>query len=335
MKKYVAVRARYYKSDNGVSVIKHGDRLITGSKNIVDKYTKYNFYGQDRPISEVYDEVRSRHRQAQDRAIRKDFNAVFEHVIVFSDDQVRKLIKDTGFSSFKDSMSEGMKAYISDVHDVQGFEPLGWAFHCDEGHVNSKGKFVRNWHCHAYFYNYDFAKRSAPLQGLFKKGKDLKTGKTNQLNHNFVFLQNCAFYAFSDLNFERGVSSASEGKKHLEKEDFIKTKIESYSSILEGLKSQSVKQVKKLALKLEMYISAKINNERKEADKIKSEIDSAVEVLKPDDLRDVVSDVVDSVDQELSEEKSRRSFYDDFDYADTTYYETYKAAQKRKASVVK
>lgn len=213
-KNFVAVRTQYYKSGAAQKVLAHGYRKHSNSPNVYEKDTHHNFGMRYQSL----DDCMAQYKAVSGRAPQEKMNVLFEHVVVFSEDQFKER------KPSKKKFDACMQSYIKAIHAEFGFRPLGYELHLDEGHTDEKtGEFKRNIHAHVYFFNYDFKNKKAPLRELMKKGKD-ENGKTLPLNHNFVKMQDYAALAFKSLGFRRGISKGERNRKHLDKDTFVVSK---------------------------------------------------------------------------------------------------------------
>lgn len=234
MAKFAAVRTAYYKHDQGSKSGRSGLLLLdhirsqrngkTRSENVHAEYTSQNFgeyyHGGDSQ-HDSYMALRQRHEEQIGKSIRADFNALFEHVIVLSVEQIEKLETKNSPEAVKKFLLDASKDYAKAIKDKWGFEPIGVDWHMDEGYTDKgTGKFVRNVHAHLTFYNRDFKQKSAPLRTLGTKqyGKD---GKVPALNPNFEWMQDQIATSFKHGGFVRGVSRGADNRKNLGKLDYL------------------------------------------------------------------------------------------------------------------
>lgn len=237
MAKFAAVRTAYYKHSTANKSGKTGLLLLdhvrcnrdgkTKSRNVHSEYTPNNigeYYCGGESQHDSYMALRERHEQQIGKAVRADFNALFEHVIVLSVEQIEELEKKNSPEAVKKFLLDASRDYAQAVKDKWGFEPIGVDWHMDEGyHDKGTGQFVRNVHAHLTFYNRDFKEEKAPLRELAKKGADEKTGRTFDLNPNFEWMQDQVAASFSRGGFVRGISRGAENRKHLDKLDYLVT----------------------------------------------------------------------------------------------------------------
>lgn len=230
MKNFVSIRSQYYKIGEARSALDHAHAKRNGftqSANVYPSLSTANrgyYQNKMNNCTDSFDEICARHQEVTRKKMRKDFNVLFEHVVVFSDPHFNKLAENIGLDKAANFLVSRLKQYMNSIKLEFGFEPIGFDLHLDEGHVDFKTqKFKRNVHAHVQFFNYDFQKRVAPLRHLMKKGQSLE-GQTNQLNPNFVMMQDLAATAFRDIGFKRGISKDVTSKKHLRKEYFVMKK---------------------------------------------------------------------------------------------------------------
>tara|TARA_Y100001956_G_scaffold49233_1_gene47900 strand:+ start:3103 stop:4083 length:981 start_codon:yes stop_codon:yes gene_type:complete len=237
-KSFVAVSSKYYKYQAALAVLDHANSLrngFTASPNVHRLYSSENITinrkGCESPI-EALEMACKKYKKVTGRKIRSDFNALFEHVVVLSEENYSRLEKKYGKTKVKKHVANLLVKYAKSVKQEYGFEPLAISLHLDEGHVGDDGRLIRNIHGHVSLFNYDFEKKIAPLRHLMSKGKR-PDGRTNDLNENFVKLQDIAAQIFSPLGFSRGVSKSVTSKEHLSKEEFVRQKMSSAQKKLE------------------------------------------------------------------------------------------------------
>jgi len=299
-KRYVAVRAAYYKhdkvtknikknhlveqqqSDGSIKSILHTqvsersyksaiaefDHVLrsgkTNSINVFDELSSNNVTfspkGSSNPLDAYYKYL-NKYKRVVGRKCRSDMNTLFEHVVVLSEEHVSWLENKLGKEKAKQEIVKCLKAYTKNYADKYKFSACGGSLHLDEGFHNENGKFVRNVHAHIMFFNYDFKTKKSYLRTLFKKSIDPLTGKTNELNNNFVDIQDLAYQAFAPLKFMRGKSKLLTMTKYLPKHQFLMEKLKrsrrKYQQLAEQIK------VKKLELNeyLEKWFSKLMSKE--------------------------------------------------------------------------
>ncbi len=220
-KKFVAVRAAYYKhqaltkevktnhkiqrkSKDGsnetvvepTTVVKKYKSAIaefehilrtknTNSVNVFPEFTKNNIVfspkGSASPLDAYY-KCREQYKKVVGRKCRQDMNTLFEHVVVLSEEQVAYLEKKYGKEKVNKKVVELLQNYANSYAEKYGFFFCGGAYHADEGFYDDNGTFKRNVHAHIMFFNYDFKAKQSNLKHLFKKSINPKTGATNELN---------------------------------------------------------------------------------------------------------------------------------------------------------
>jgi hypothetical protein len=266
----VGVVSRYFKREAAIAVMDHANALRNGftrSQNVIPELSHNNvgfYYSGAKSSREAFDLMCDKYKSSTGKKCRSDFNALFEHILVFSEETYTSLEQKYGKNRIKQAMLEQLKKYAEEIKQQYGFEPLGIDFHFDEGTKNSSirkegekysnknksptSNIRRNIHCHISFFNYDFSKKVAPLRHLMKKGLD-KNGRTNQLNPHFVKFQDIAGDLFSRAGFHRGVSKNITGREHMEKEQFVKHKL--------NLREMEVARLELLDVKLNQAIKIK------------------------------------------------------------------------------
>lgn len=229
----VSVRCCYYKFKAAKAVLDHADANRNGFTNSDNVHWErsvdnvgYYFHGAN-SCTEALDLMCQKHKDITGKKIRVDNNVLFEHVICLSEKHYSKLEELNSADKVKQATMKRLKQYALAVKAEFGFEPLGIDFHLDEGRYEAleANRFIRNVHAHIQFINYDFSKKVAPLRYLMAKGLN-ENGKSNSLNPNFEKMQDLAFESFKGLGFHRGESKSVTNKKHLNKEQFVKQKIQ-------------------------------------------------------------------------------------------------------------
>jgi len=254
------VTERTYKS--AIAEFDHVLRLgKTNSVNIHDEFSHLNITISpndcDSPLDAYY-KCRDKYKEINGRSCRSDMNSMFEHVVVLSEAHVMHLEKTLGQEKATKAIVTCLKNYSKQYAEQCGFTNLGASLHFDEGHYDDNGKFVRNVHAHVMFFNYDFKNKKSNLKFLMNKGKDPKTGKTNELNENFVFIQNLCYLCFMPLKFSRGRSKLLTLSKYLPKHAFLKKKITDKKSELRNL----LKDINQHRTKFENQFSLWLQNIR-------------------------------------------------------------------------
>ena len=218
MKDFIAVRTKYYKKQKARHLENHirRDKKNKNTATVRKEYSDNNFYHTIRSVESCEDE----YRELNGRGTRKDFNQVFEHMLIFSEEQYSALEeKHKDPVKVKKALAKLIKNYGEEIKEKYGFEPLELAIHLDEGHDNEKGDFVRNVHCHFTFYNYDFKKKFAPLKNIQKKIRDAE-GKWS-VNPCFSDFQDIAGKVFKRAGFKRGQKKSFTNAEHKDRDAFI------------------------------------------------------------------------------------------------------------------
>jgi len=279
-KNFVAVRTKYYKVADAKKEIGHSLRIGEHAKNENVKFpddSHKNIYTFD---ESKFDDIEARHKESIGKKPQKNRNAVFEHVLVFSEAQFNK--------NDPEAHKKQIEAYMEAIKDEYGFEPMGFGLHLDEGHIDKDGIKHVNTHAHVYFYNFDFKTKTAPLRKLMIKGKN-EQGQVNKLNPNFSKMQDIAGQVFECLGYKRGNSKLNTMAEHSAKLDYLAKKLKNAEGVIEDqayiIKNQQAKIEghNNLLLKLETVIKEKykwlvksgINFIRKHSDKTDKQIKNA------------------------------------------------------------
>ncbi|WP_019676062.1 hypothetical protein [Arsukibacterium perlucidum] len=271
MKNFAAVRTEYYKYDKAVALLDHvGIRRngFTRSANVVrpdlSHHNVQHIYQGAETALDALNVVIERHTKLKKKRPRSDFNMLFEHVIILSEEHFSSLENKHGQNNVAKGILNKLRKYAEKIQDEFGFEPLGISLHLDEGKYEYKfspngvkKKFIRNTHAHIDFYNYDFKKNVSPLRHLMVKGLD-ENNKTNELNPNFVRMQDISGEILSGAGFRRGVSKLVTGRKHLRKELFVLQKLAENTEAIK-LSEQQLADLQLSSKRLDRDIQQKIN----------------------------------------------------------------------------
>lgn len=243
LKAFASVRTQYYKADKAYIVLDHSNPSRNGftcSANVNPKFSHNNLGLYTKGCkngAEALNQACARYKLVTGKKVRKDFNLLFEHIVILSEHQYVKIEKKYGENKAKQLLIHYLRKYAVQIKNEFGFEPIGIDLHLDEGRYEG-GRFIRNIHAHVSFFNYDFINRISPLRKISAKGKNFKS-RTNQLNPHFEKMQDVVADAFKPLGFERGVSKNVTGREHLQKEKFIKEKLTKVEQKVEELSSRN------------------------------------------------------------------------------------------------
>jgi hypothetical protein len=219
--KFVAVNAKYYKNSQTSGELGHVNRVFNENKNAIENLTKYNFGSDTENLKQKYDGIISKFEKIKGKKFQKNSNTMVDCVVAFNRDGIRELKE-----NFPDTWDEKIKNSLADyqklVSEKHGFYPVGFEFHCDEGHYDANGDFQENFHAHAIFVNYNPKTKTAPLRKMEK--------------NDWSNLQDLAGQSFKNLGFSRGISKTETKQKHLEKEEFIAEKLSVAENVIEKLK---------------------------------------------------------------------------------------------------
>ena len=281
IKAFAAVRTRYYKADKAYSILDHSNANRSGftcSANVYPEFSHNNvgLYTKGCKNSvEALNQACGSYKDVTGKKTRKDFNLLFEHIVILSEQQYVKIEKKYGDVKAKQLLVNYLRKYAVQIKNEFGFEPIGIDLHLDEGRYEG-GQFIRNIHAHVSFFNYDFKNKVAPLRHLMAKGKNSKS-RTNQLNPNFEKMQDIVANTFKPLGFERGESKSVTGREHLQKEKFVKEKLNEMTQTVEVLNSRN--QELESQLTLQKHKSDQLSNEIQLQENKKSWLESKISNL--------------------------------------------------------
>lgn len=248
MKNYVSANAKYYKNSNASGAFGHILRTFLQNKNVYPEFTKNNFSSPD--IMKKYQELYSNHQSNLKKKMTGKENTFLDIVVAFSLDNFEELEKNLSKEDLEERLKLCMSSFLNTLKMNYGFEPVGFAFHLDEGHICPEtGILKRNIHAHAIIYNYDFKNKVAPLRKMKKE--------------DFSDWQDLAGHSFAPLGFQRGISKDETLKNHLEKDDLIVEKhkeIERLKAVVKkgNLKVESLKNEVKTEKKKLAFLGQKI-----------------------------------------------------------------------------
>jgi len=206
MKKFCAAKTKYYKTSNASGELGHVNRLFSENKNVLDGDHLKNFGDGDllgKFKAKLIDAETDKGKKFQANS-----NTYIDQVLIFSSDRVEEIIARNGYKIFSEGMTKLIRGYQQRLKEEQGFEPLGFNFHMDEGHKDPEtGKIKYNYHAHAIFLNYDFTKKIQPLRKLTRA--------------DFAKQQDFLADVMKRGGFERGTPKAQTGAEHREKADHV------------------------------------------------------------------------------------------------------------------
>tara|TARA_B100000929_G_scaffold220483_1_gene176970 strand:+ start:770 stop:1735 length:966 start_codon:yes stop_codon:yes gene_type:complete len=275
---FASVRTKYYKADQAFTVLDHSlarRNGFTSSPNVHRKYSSNNlgiYLKGCNSSSQALEKMCENYKKVTGKKVRKDFNLLFEHIVVLSEQQYSIIEQNLGTDEAKKLTINSLKIYAKKIKDEFGFEPMSIDLHLDEGHY-VEDRFVRNIHAHISFFNYDFKKKVAPLRHLMKKGKDSNL-KSNQLNPNFEKMQDLVADSFKALGFERGESKNVTGRNHQQKEAFVKQRLREAESQVKNLSVTNRELSDKLILqkRISQNLSRKIAHQEERSNWLEKKI---------------------------------------------------------------
>jgi hypothetical protein len=206
-KNYVSFNAKYWKHSKALALLGHSERLFQKNKNVISpELSKLNFGSKN--LSQSYLDI---HQQRQDiQKARVDANTLIEGVLAFSNDRFVELEEKLSEKELTENFNKQIIIFVKKIEKKYKLKYLSHEFHRDEGHTDKNGKLKINHHAHLFFYNYDFETKTSPLRTMKRK--------------DWSVIQDLAGISFRTLKFFRGERSDKTGKRHLEKDEFIKEK---------------------------------------------------------------------------------------------------------------
>ncbi|MEH6445555.1 MAG: hypothetical protein V7784_16795 [Oceanospirillaceae bacterium] len=230
MKKFVAVNAKYYKNSNSEGCLGHVNRVFKKNKNVITSI--YKNFG-DSNLLEKYKNKNKIAETLKGKKFQKNANTYIDEVIIFSSAQIEILIKKYGYDNFKEGMTNGIREYQRLIQETDGFEPIGFNFHLDEGYQDPETGIIKyNYHAHAIFLNYSMkSKKNGTKPKGYSPLREMK--KENWSAH-----QDIIFNVFKKAGFIRGIKKELKqyNTTHLEKNNFVKKKHKSSIKKLEEKK---------------------------------------------------------------------------------------------------
>lgn len=223
MSNYVSFNFKYYKHSNK-NTLGHNGRTHKNTDNARAEYKHLNFSSGN--VEGEYDRIYKSVCERKGKKIQKNSNTFIDGVLAFSPEQIDALKKKYGEVNFQKGMTKLINKYMDKLRDEFGFEPVGFDFHQDEGHIdNITGEFKHNYHAHVVLFNYDVKTGKAPLRNMMGKSGKACTSK----------MQDIAGSVFEPAGFTRGISKSITKKKHLEKDQYIAQKHKELISELKTL----------------------------------------------------------------------------------------------------
>jgi hypothetical protein len=228
---FVAINSKYYKTSSASGELGHVNRVFKENKNCFPELTKNNF-GDDN-IEKKFLDVLKKCETQKGKKIQKNSNTYIDNIVAFSRPQIENLQK-TNPDDWQEKMTECFRDLGEKIKDKYGFEPVGFNFHADEGHLDPEtGILKHNYHAHLITFNYDFKTGKAPLRGMKK--------------NDWSKIQDLAGEAFKNLGFVRGEPKITDKKDHLQKEQYVHEKQKEMEKAVEKA-NEMLKEKDKLIL---------------------------------------------------------------------------------------
>lgn len=200
------------------------------------------------------------------RSLKKDVAIHQEHLIILSQEQVKKYSSDRIMDCFKE--------YANHIQEKYGAKLIRIDYHRDEGHFNTHSNSVElNEHAHFIFENQD-------SQGLTIKRK-----------MNFSKIQNEAHEIFKKLGFKRGINKQQKRdvfleKNNISKEYYLALSPKQKNKILIQAGCRNIKPNKFRKTKIEQdlqYITNEKNQYATAAKELAEEATNAIKQTKEDE----------------------------------------------------
>lgn len=261
MNNYVSFNAKYYKNSQSEGEIGHVQRVFAENKNSIKELQKNNF-DCGYSIIDKYKDIYAQAEQHKGKKLQKNANTFIDGVLAFSRDQFEELMKNP---QYKRIVSNHIDDFMQQVKAQTGLEPVGWAFHADEGHKDPETSEIKvNYHAQLIFFNHDFETGKAPLRALQQRGSESAWSK----------LQDLAGQVFQPLGFVRGISKDMTHQKHTEKDDFIAQKQAEIERLQAELEKEKNHQNRALQSNIELLEAAAIAT-----DEILNDVNGAINLI--------------------------------------------------------
>lgn len=187
-------------------------------------------------ILEKYKEVTERIESIKGKKIQKNANHYLEGVLAFS---FEKYNEDP--EKFRREAPELIEKYMNEIAEKYHFEPLGYSLHFDEGSTcEETGEEKINIHAHISFINFDFKTNKSRFREIQQK----YNSKRKYPNEHFMIMQDLAGECFKTLGFKRGMEKQQTKKKHLDKVEYVESKLKDKEEKIEKLENK-IKSINK------------------------------------------------------------------------------------------
>ncbi|MBA6061444.1 hypothetical protein [Pseudomonas juntendi] len=261
MNNYVSFNAKYYKNSQSEGEIGHVQRVFAENKNSIKELQKNNF-DCGYSIIDKYKDIYAQAEQHKGKKLQKNANTFIDGVLAFSRDQFELLMENP---QYKRVISNHIDDFMQQVKAQTGLEPVGWAFHADEGHKDPEtGDLKINYHAQLIFFNHDFKTGKAPLRELKQRGSESAWSK----------LQDLAGQVFQPLGFVRGISKDMTHQRHTEKDDFIAQKQAEIERLQAELENEKNHQNRALQNNMELLEAAATAT-----DEILKDVNGAIDII--------------------------------------------------------
>lgn len=205
MASYVSARSMYYTRSQASGELGHVNRDFKFNRNVLNSPS--DFIWKSCNLQARFLELLEKAEKQKGKRFQKNANLYLDTVLVLSRERVDELQAHLS-GEFEHSMRECVARFEFLFKDKFGFEPVGYAFHADEGHIDPVSNVaIKNYHFHVISLNFDFLTNKQPL-------RNMGVG-------DWSIVQDIAADAFYPLGFIRGEKKENTKKVHLSKDRFV------------------------------------------------------------------------------------------------------------------
>ncbi len=204
-KNYIAAKIKYSKAKAYQKIKEHNERLKKIDYLLREQAKKLNIEYEDKYKNQNINFYNlEQMQQKRKRKPQKNENEIIETIIVFSEEQSLKYLKNDDDTLLKISQQIALN-----FKKIYGFEPMQIDLHRDEGYIDKDTKQIKyNFHAHLVLYNYDFEKNKTVLRTLRKQ--------------DFRDMQDLAEQSAKEAGFDfrRGEKKEYTNARHLKTQEF-------------------------------------------------------------------------------------------------------------------
>ena len=219
MASYVSARSMYYTRSQASGELGHVNREFKFNRNVLNSPDDFVWKSCD--LQARFLELLNKAEKQKGKRFQKNSNLYLDTVLVLSRERVEELQVTFG-ASFEQKMRECVARFEFLFKDKFGFEPVGYAFHGDEGHIDPASNVsIKNYHFHVISFNFNFSKAKQPLRNMGVS--------------DWSIVQDIAAESFSSLGFIRGEKKENTKKVHLSKDQFVSKLIKEKEKKIDAL----------------------------------------------------------------------------------------------------